>query len=324
MLIGNTHCSLQTVAAIEIGSGDMRVAVASISEGNSGKRIEERYYGKQTEMGFSAKVIQNENKFSEELFKETLAVLNEYKQDALKYNPDRIFGVATDIFRKAVNGSEFIDRLSQELGFPIEIIDQDREGAYGFYTACHAVSRFTTPIMPHTLIAWDSGNSSVQLTAIGWDNKLIVYKNSFGMAWVKNALDDFRAETSQEMVKPISLAEMDWLVGHIIANSPKPSSELQEIIKLGIVVRKYGKFLKQVYQLDENRVLTKEELRSMMESVSDKTALEISEQLGIDESMSEKAVLSMVQTYAIMQLFELEFIRFARTKLGNTTGILLA
>ena len=93
-------------------------------------------------------------------------------------------GIATAAFRNALNGVEWIDRLSRDpqIGFPIRVISQtvpltllfnrcslltfcQEEGKLGFMTAL-TIAQHSHRKNPEKLIAWDSGGASFQITSL--------------------------------------------------------------------------------------------------------------------------------------------------------------
>lgn len=68
--------------------------------------------------------------------------------------------VATEVFRKAANGRDFLDSAYRELGLAIEVVSQAEEAELGFRTA---VALQDGPA--DRVICWDSGGASFQITS---------------------------------------------------------------------------------------------------------------------------------------------------------------
>ena len=64
--------------------------------------------------------------------------------------------VATAVYRTSKNGAEFISELSRNVGVRIQVVDQDMEGALGYYTAASLA-----PPGPGPLLAWEIGIAHV-------------------------------------------------------------------------------------------------------------------------------------------------------------------
>lgn len=74
---------------------------------------------------------------------------------------------ATAVFRKASNGMAILDKLQQQLGLRVHLLEQAVEGAVGFRTAATAwaADAGADPAAAAAqVVAWDSGGGSFQLT----------------------------------------------------------------------------------------------------------------------------------------------------------------
>jgi len=69
--------------------------------------------------------------------------------------------VATEVFRKAANGEEFLRNVQAQLGLEVEVVTQDVEAELGFRTAVALQDRPAEEV-----ICWDSGGASFQITSL--------------------------------------------------------------------------------------------------------------------------------------------------------------
>jgi len=97
-------------------------------------------------------------KLSESVQSEGVRVLSELLAEALRTRATTVIGVATEVFRRAANGIDFVARIREELGLNVHVVDQGMEALLGFRTAA-AVSSVST----NELIMWDCGGASFQL-----------------------------------------------------------------------------------------------------------------------------------------------------------------
>lgn len=313
------------IAAIEIGSGKIRLCIADLSQSGIDKIDVE----KEQALNFADFAHQNQGILSEKIREEALKVLSEYKKIALQLSVVKCRAFATDIFRdrkKAVNGQEFINDLSQALDIPIVIIDQDTEGRLGYLTIAHIVSKYFPPISEEQLVTWDSGRSSAQLTAKK-NRKFEVYQNPFGVVPIQKMLEELRAQRNQRQLtlNPISTLEINEMIKKLKSEGNPASSELAKVFATGTVVRKYSsKMLVRTFQVDANRVLKKEEVKDAMDRFAGKTDAQIIHMTGgypdVDPPM---LMMSLFGMYAIMDRFSIASIQFAETPAGNTYGMLL-
>lgn len=304
----NLNNEITRAAAIEIGSGVIRFCVADISFGQIQPRIEKIHIEKTKDVFFAENAKRN-NILDEDIYIKALENLKKYQKIASELDVQKIRVIATDIFRKANNGSDFILRLSSELKWNIQIIDQDQEGELGFLTIAHAVSQEISSINFHQLVAWDSGNSSAQLTIFGENKGFSVYKSPFGRIPIQLAYEAGQKERSVPK-NFISEGEAYQLIDHLIENSPAVPEEIASVIRSGTVVRKYSNIL--ITQIFGNHLslLTKEEIKNLLHIYLEKTN-------------NLEQVLMIVSIYSIMKKLDMPFIKFTKVTAGNVYGIFL-
>eukprot|EP00051_Salpingoeca_urceolata_P015904 m.208407 g.208407 ORF g.208407 m.208407 type:complete len:288 (+) comp18533_c0_seq3:392-1255(+) len=70
-------------------------------------------------------------------------------------------GVATEVFRRASNGAAFLKSVRDLHGLRLDLVSQTEEGRLGFLTA---LSTFPDAVDSGSVVAWDSGGGSFQMT----------------------------------------------------------------------------------------------------------------------------------------------------------------
>jgi len=132
-------------------------------------------------------------------------VLKSYQSEAKALGAEELGGVATQVFRSAKNGAQFIEEMRTELGIELQVVSQEREGELGFATA----SALASDSLPsgQTLMSWDSGGGSFQLAM---DNGKTVFKGPLGSSSVTAGL--------------VRLQGKEFLSG-ALRTSPNPASE---------------------------------------------------------------------------------------------------
>ncbi len=105
-------------------------------------------------------------------FERGIATLKYFGTEINKYNTQKIKCIATSALRNASNGKEFIDRVKQEAGIAIELVDGNCEAAYIYdgIKVAGALSNENSLIM-------DIGGGSVEFI-IG-NNEQFIWKQSF-------------------------------------------------------------------------------------------------------------------------------------------------
>lgn len=323
-------------AALEIGSGTIRFCIATIVREDGSVSIKEILFEKSNEVLFANNAAANDNILDETIFQEALHTLKIFKDTAAENKVLKIHGIATDIFRKAKNGREFIENLSHELDWEIKIINQNKEGRLGFLTIAHIVGLYNPPINHDQLVAWDAGNSSAQLTILNQKGEFIVYQSPFGLTPIRKILQKIRDNNKNQSIldnspaidtlttNPVLKEELDELINYLIENSLDIPSAIADTIRDGVVVRKFnGGMLQHLFHADHERLLTKTEIMAEIERCANKTDIEIEQMYGSTEIEAESLILKLVSLYFLMEKFDIPWIRFAKLTSGNSYGIFL-
>jgi len=166
---------------------------------------------------------------------EGLAVLRSLLEDVKKSQAQSVVGVATEVFRRASNGSEFVARIREELGLPVRVVDQSVEALLGFRTA-GAISK----IPESELVMWDCGGGSFQLVAAPADGEtqLRMHLGAFGDAVVTAMLVEMqgRSFAAKQSPNPVSNKEACDLVSRLLERLPTAPSWLkgsQGVVAIG-------------------------------------------------------------------------------------------
>ena len=138
-----------------------------------------------------------------------------------------IAAVATEVFRKAKNGPEYLARV-QEFGLPVQVVTQETEAELGFSTAMSSGKFLRTKVM-----SWDSGGGSFQITALrssSSNGNFECYLGEFGSTVITSFLvQDLRRQVldmkgfadGTTKVNPVSAAEAQAMIDHIKTHTPE-------------------------------------------------------------------------------------------------------
>ncbi|NGX57931.1 MAG: Exopolyphosphatase [Chlamydiae bacterium] len=198
----------QTVirAAIDIGSGATKLRVAEIDLSNN--KIVKTLVNTQITVSYQKVLTEGDQAvFDEQVMQQGIEAIKELKQLAIKYQAQKVIGIATSAFRKAENGEEFVKRITEETGIPIYIIDQKLEGELGFLAV-----EATVPVDEKTMIVWDIGGGSLQLTMMGTDEEMKIYRGHEASIPFKNyIIQNIQSRNVKEYSSPnpMTLEEMD-------------------------------------------------------------------------------------------------------------------
>ncbi len=177
---------LQTRAALDIGSGTTKIAVADVDVCRH--QILQIRYRQQIAVPYNDALMQSgDNRLPESVILQGQSALQSELQNIRRFHPRRITGVATAVFRSAKNGPQVIARLNQHTHATIKIISQQQEALLGFSSA--KASLHQPELKDEDIVVWDIGGASMQIT--GWsvtDGKKtpVVYQGKLASVTLKN------------------------------------------------------------------------------------------------------------------------------------------
>lgn len=152
----------QIRAGLDIGSGTTKIAVARVNVCQ--QRIEKVLYQDQRAVAWNDALAHSaDNQLGPSVTHEGAAALQQLVAHAQRFNPQRISGVATTVFRNASNGQAVIEQLQRQSGAQISIISQQQEATLGFLSAKAALK--DPMVRDEQLLVWDIGGGSMQMTA---------------------------------------------------------------------------------------------------------------------------------------------------------------
>eukprot|EP00927_Polykrikos_kofoidii_P039175 TRINITY_DN33608_c0_g1_i1.p1 TRINITY_DN33608_c0_g1~~TRINITY_DN33608_c0_g1_i1.p1 ORF type:complete len:322 (-),score=74.01 TRINITY_DN33608_c0_g1_i1:40-1005(-) len=148
-------------AAFDIGSGATKLMVADVALGPPA-RITKILFGKELPVQFAMAWKQSaDGKFDCQIQEKGLAVLRRFLEECDRLEAKERSAIATEVFRKAGNGGDYLRRVKEELGLDVSIVSQEDEGQLGFRTAVALQGR-----PEEEVLCWDSGGASFQITSI--------------------------------------------------------------------------------------------------------------------------------------------------------------
>lgn len=152
----------QIRAALDIGSGTTKIAVARVNLCQH--RIEKMLYQDQRAVAYNEALSQaSDNRLRPAIARQGESALQQLLNNAQRYHPQRVTGVATAAFRRASNGPAVIDQLASQTGAQLAVISQQQEARLGFLSAKAALNDPT--LRDEQLLVWDIGGGSMQMTA---------------------------------------------------------------------------------------------------------------------------------------------------------------
>jgi exopolyphosphatase/guanosine-5'-triphosphate,3'-diphosphate pyrophosphatase len=156
-VIHQTSECVVTRGAFDIGSGSSKVVFARVNLCKG--KIESILFEDQEVLKFKANIHPRTYTFSKKLVARAKKTLRSWKKKGEELQVSYYEGVATEVFRQAVDGEKVIKELSNAINVPIAIISQKDEAMYGFWAGATLAER-----RPENIMVWDIGGASMQLT----------------------------------------------------------------------------------------------------------------------------------------------------------------
>lgn len=336
----SAHTSVRV--AIDFGSGTVKMQVSVVDE-ETNRLVNQPLLTKYTPLTLVEDVAIHHGLISPEMQQKALEILKDFKEEAMMaafkvgYSSIQFAGIATAIFRKALNGQELLLKIKDQLGISFEIVSQDEEGLLGFLTA----QALYPEIAPPNLIAWDSGSGSFQLTTLAVSDDLaasdyLVYQGPLGQGTVRVLLSrDVRQGPillPDASGNPINRDELNRLIEHINALLPRTPDWLREkLLSKDVVVATFGSgesiflltvrasaVLKEETNSFQDVVLLIDDVEQVVDYYIDKHDEDFN-----SHEINLKSLTAAIQLLTVMKHFGINAIHY-RPAIGSTAGMLIA
>lgn len=154
-------------AGIDMGSGTTKIQVSEVNVCT--KTLGKVLFSQDKPIGFNEDLAESaKNQLSPAIQQQGVGTLKQLVEQARKYHPTRITGVATAVFRTAANGPEVIKLFNRQAHVSLRVISQAQEAELGFLSAKAALNEPT--IKDTDLLVWDIGGGSMQMTTYDLNN----------------------------------------------------------------------------------------------------------------------------------------------------------
>ena len=163
--------------AFDIGSAATKLQVARVDVASG--RIREVLFGEERQCFFALDLSRSSDGcLSDAIQAEGLKVLRGL-MDVLRAHgaEGNVAAVATEVFRRAKNGGAYLARVERELGLRVQMITQGEEALLGYKTAAGLCA---PSVDRATLIAWDTGGASFQISTMRGGNGFKEYRGRLG------------------------------------------------------------------------------------------------------------------------------------------------
>lgn len=144
----------QRIAVIDLGSNTARLIVMSAIPGYAYHLDDEIREVVRLRQGMTARGL------SEAAMQRALFTLRLFKRFCDSAQVDKIIATATSAVREAYNGPQFVEKVQQEIGLSLDVLDGDKEAYFGTLGALNEV-----PIANGYVV--DIGGGSAQISQVG-------------------------------------------------------------------------------------------------------------------------------------------------------------
>jgi exopolyphosphatase / guanosine-5'-triphosphate,3'-diphosphate pyrophosphatase len=167
-------------AAIDIGSGATKLRVADVNLKTH--KIEKILVNESFPVQYQENLAKSPNNtFDDQVMQTGIEAIRKSAEIAKQYHAQKIIAVATASFRKAANSQALIDKIYNETGVKVYVIDQDLEGKLAF-NAVLSQGNYD----PLKLIVWDIGGGSLQLTTFNPKGDYHIFRGDIASIQFKN------------------------------------------------------------------------------------------------------------------------------------------
>lgn len=305
------HKEWERRAAVDVGSGTTKICIADVDLKTN--KIVRIVLEKQFAVPYQA-YVEADGCFGESIrsfgintFKEILEIFEEQ-------GVEKIAAVATEAFRKASNGIAFAEEV-QAIGLPLQVISQEEEGAIGFYSALSSSDQ-----KPSSMLVWDIGTGSFQISAENPIDEVAVYMQSFGSVPFKNyIIHNIQGKDPAAFPSPNPISAEDWKKADAFARrmGRKAFPLIKDKIKTasGVVIGIGRLFANSIGSIsDSQEVISRKDLRDYIRKCLNKTDAELK------DPYANVNVSNAILVLGVMKALHIHEINIVNTT--STKGIL--
>ena len=206
------------LAAIDIGSNSTRLVVAEAKPGGQYRILDEER--ESTRLGRS---LSSTGRLDEESIDATLVALRRFQTIAAGLGVESLHAIATCAIREATNGTDFCQRVAEQLGLTIEVISAEKEAHLAF----HSVRRRFDLDGKNSLLA-DIGGGSTEMVLATGEQIEAIYTTHLGAVRLAEKFGGGQAMAGKDFERM-----QKWIDKHLKKNTDKISIPPHLIIGSG-------------------------------------------------------------------------------------------
>lgn len=323
-------------AAIDFGSGAIKfqLAYVDIQSNRIIRTLFLRYYP----LLLTEDVIAHGGCISPGMEQQSLNTLQKIQEEALSQSFEKgyrdniqYYGIATGVFRKAKNGIDLLQKISQKLKIPFKLLEPDEEGLLGFMTG----KALFSDIDEKHLLVWDTGNASFQMSTID-EGVFKIYHGPLGHGTVRALLSkDMRNGSvllSHESGNPVSTIESQMLTQKILGLIPaipqwlnnKMASKIVFIATFGESDTLFARIAQAIAAMEGTQYVAEEAVLSFtkVKMIKDYYLGQKDEFFDLNGAHRKTFTCSLLLS-TVMEYLGMQIIHYRRST-GNTLGMLIA
>lgn len=315
VIFTNLSADVERRAAIDIGSGGTKIAIADIDTKTN--QIVELVLDMSFPVAYQASLDRStDGTFDQETKEMGLKTFKDIKNLTDQYQVQKIVAIATSAFRKANNSKEFVLEIAQESGIDVQIIPQKEEGAIAFSSAL-ASGEFDR----EKAIVWDIGTGSLQITTTNTSGNLTVYMGEeMGSVAFKNYVISVIQDQDERAFSPnpISADHLHFADRYVRAFARGAYPIIKQKIRDHAPVIGIGRLFSNSIQpvAAEDGVITRNGLRKFISDSLNKTDEEL------DNPFAHVDVTNCILALAVMKALHIQEVRPVETT--TTKGLLVS
>lgn len=296
------HPELPVAAAIDIGSNSIKMTIARMREDGALEQI-----GWASEVARLGQGIDQTGRLDEDRMDAAIAALTRFVADAKEAGAKRILAVATEATRAAANGEAFLQRVREETGVPVRVIDGDEEANLTF-RGLSAVTNMTGRV-----VIADIGGGSTELIVANDGVMLGARSVPLGSGRLTDRLIDADPPTADELAS--AELEAEGVIQRAARSLKLPRGGGARLIIVGGT----GEFMARLVP-DEHRI-DRKTIKDVLGKMAVLTAAELADCIEAPEARARVLPAGVAVVSAIANRVLAGNIEIARS--GVRTGLLL-
>jgi exopolyphosphatase/guanosine-5'-triphosphate,3'-diphosphate pyrophosphatase len=221
---------------LDIGSGSTKIMVAKVDFCKN--KILQVLYNDQRSVSYNEDLEKNaDGKLSPAIIETGLKTLKDMIAKAKTFKPKRNYGVATSVFRKAINGTDVIKTFARKLNLRLEVISQQTEAQLAYYSVLALLDEKV--VDPKKVVIWDIGGGSMQIFSMTDAKKPLTYLGDLASVTFKNMIIEvLQSKSLDETTSPNPIGDKREQVVALARSYSKlhVPTDLKTLIKDRVVI----------------------------------------------------------------------------------------